>query len=150
MSFGITKTIPAGRGSEAVAALYDGTLHEFEFHMAGRPSRLNVGDFVYTIFNHHLVGRLKIKELIGGAINPSSGKPRTLIMVACPANSCPFPFRDRDIAAPAIMMALIGGSGYILTDGTPLCIVIEDVQLQCDFVESIGLGKRQGLSYKSR
>ena len=84
MSFGITKTIPAQRGGEAVEALYDGSLSEFEFHMAGKPSRLNVGDYVYTIFNDELVGRLQIKELIGGAVNPSSGKPRTLIMVHCP------------------------------------------------------------------
>lgn len=84
MSFGITKTIPAKRGQEAVDALYDGTLNEFEFHMAGKPSKLKVGDYVYTIYNDQLVGRLPIKELIFGAVNPDSGKPRTLIMVACP------------------------------------------------------------------
>ena len=84
MSFGITKTIPAGRGQAGVDSLYDGSLTEFEFHMAGKPSKLNVGDYVYTIFNDQLVGRLKIKELIGGAVNPNSGKPRTLIMVTCP------------------------------------------------------------------
>jgi hypothetical protein len=84
MSFGITKTIPAQRGLEGINALYDGTLDEFEFHMAGKPSRLNEGDYVYTIFNDELVGRLQIKALIGGAINPDSGKSRTLIMVACP------------------------------------------------------------------
>ena len=84
MSFGITKTIPASRGIEGIESLYDGTLVEFEFHMAGMPSKLNVGDYVYTIFNDQLVGRLSIKALIGGAINPNSGKPRTLIMVGCP------------------------------------------------------------------
>jgi hypothetical protein len=84
MSFGITKTIPAARGEEGINSLYDGTLDEFEFHMAGKPSKLNVGDYVYTIFNDQLVGRLRIKELIGGAINPDSGKPRTLVMVSCP------------------------------------------------------------------
>lgn len=84
MSFGITKTIPASRGQKGIDSLYDGSLSEFEFHMAGKPSKLNVGDYVYTIFNDQLVGRLKIMELIGGAVNPSSGKPRTLIMVACP------------------------------------------------------------------
>ncbi|MCP5095169.1 MAG: hypothetical protein GY943_06425 [Chloroflexi bacterium] len=84
MSFGITKTVPAKRGIESVNSLYDGTLGEFEFHMAGKPSKLNVGDYVYTIFSDELVGRLKIKALIGGAVNPSSGRPRTLIMVACP------------------------------------------------------------------
>ena len=84
MSFGITKTIPASRGQEGIDSLYDGSLNEFEFHMAGKPSKLNVGDYVYTIFNDQLVGRLKIKEFIGGATNPNSGSPRTLIMVDCP------------------------------------------------------------------
>ncbi|MCA9952445.1 MAG: hypothetical protein KDE48_22500 [Anaerolineales bacterium] len=84
MSFGITKTIPAKDGPAAVNSLYDGSIDSFEFHMAGKPSRLNVGDYVYTITNDELVGRLEITELIGGAINPSSGKPRTLIMVKCP------------------------------------------------------------------
>jgi len=91
MSFGITKTIPAKEGATAVNALYDGTLDEFEFHMAGKPSKLNVGDYVYTIFQDQLTGRLKIKELIGGAVNPASGKPRTLIMVACPGERLALP-----------------------------------------------------------
>lgn len=84
MSHGISKTIPAARGRAAVDALYDGTLTEFEFHMAGQPSRLAVGDYVYTIFEDELIGRCRIKELIAGAINPDSGKPRTLVLVACP------------------------------------------------------------------
>ena len=84
MSFGITKTIPAGDGIEALESLYDGTLTEFEFHMAGQPSKLKVGDYVYTIFNDELRGRLRIKALIGGATNPQSGKPRTLILVEAP------------------------------------------------------------------
>ena len=91
MSFGITKTIPAKRGLEGVAALYDGSLTEFEFHMAGKPSRLKVGDYVYTIFNNELVGRLQVKELIGGAVNPDSGKPRTLVMVSCPGERLTVP-----------------------------------------------------------
>jgi hypothetical protein len=91
MSFGITKTIPAQRGQTAVDSLYDGTLDEFEFHMAGKPSKLNVGDYVYTIFNDVLVGRLKIKALIGGSVNPDSGKPRTLVMVACPGERLDLP-----------------------------------------------------------
>jgi hypothetical protein len=91
MSFGITKTIPAQRGIEEVDSLFDGTLDEFEFHMAGKPSKLKVGDYVYTIFDDQLVGRLKIKELIGGAVNPDSGKPRTLVMVACPGERLPVP-----------------------------------------------------------
>ncbi len=91
MSFGITKTIPAGEGPEAIDALYDGTLSEYEFHMAGKPSKLEVGHFVYTIFGDQLVGRLRIKELIPGAINPKSGKPRTLIMVEAPGERLPIP-----------------------------------------------------------
>ncbi len=83
MSFGITKTIPAGEGRAAVDALY--TLHgEYEFHMAGAPSKLKVGDYVYTIFNDELVGRCRIHALVGGAVNPDSGKPRTLILVTTP------------------------------------------------------------------
>ena len=84
MSFGITKTIPASRGEAGIDVLYDGTRSEFEFHMAGKPSKLKVGDFVYTIFNDQLIGRCRITELIGGTTNPSSGRPRTLIMVDCP------------------------------------------------------------------
>ncbi len=84
MNFGITKTIPAKEGQEAVEALYDGTLSEFEFHMAGSPSKLKVGHYVYTIYGNQLIGRLRIKELIPGAVNPKSGKPRTLIMVDAP------------------------------------------------------------------
>ena len=84
MGFGITKTIPASRGDEGINSLFDESRAEFEFHMAGTPSKLNVGDFVYTIFNDQLRGRLCIRELIGGAVNPKSGRPRTLIIVDCP------------------------------------------------------------------
>jgi len=35
MSFGITKTIPAKAGVEALDSLYDGSRNEYEFHMAG-------------------------------------------------------------------------------------------------------------------
>lgn len=91
MSFGITKTIPASRGQDEVDSLYDGRLKEFEFHMAGKPSKLNVGDYVYTIFHDQLVGRLKIKELIGGTTNPNSGRPRTLIMAECPGERLEIP-----------------------------------------------------------
>jgi hypothetical protein len=83
-NFGITKTIPAGDGQETVDALYDGTLSEYEFHMAGTPSKLKAGHFVYTIFGDQLIGRLRINELIPGAVNPESGKPRTLVMVGAP------------------------------------------------------------------
>ena len=81
---GITKTIPAKAGIETLNALYDGSMKEYEFHMAGKPSKLEVGDYVYTIFGDMMVGRLRIKQLIEGAVNPSSGKPRTLIMVETP------------------------------------------------------------------
>lgn len=91
MSFGITKTIPASRGSEGLDCLYDGSRSEFEFHMAGKPSKLKVGDYVYTIFNDELHGRLKITELVGGATNPKSGRPRTLILVSCPGERLPQP-----------------------------------------------------------
>lgn len=85
MSFGITKTIPAKAGVAALDSLYDGSLSEYEFHMAGRePKRLKPGDFVYTIFNDQLHGRLRIREFITGATNPGSGKPRILIMVEAP------------------------------------------------------------------
>ncbi len=84
MSFGITKTIPAREGMETVDVLYDGSLKEYEFHMAGSPSKLKVGHYVYTIFGDRLHGRLKIKRIEGGAVNPKSGKPRTLIFVTAP------------------------------------------------------------------
>lgn len=84
MARGISKTIPAKEGQAALESLYDGSISQYEFHMAGTPSKLSVGDYVYTIFQDQLHGRCKITELIGGAVNPNSGKPRTLIMVACP------------------------------------------------------------------
>jgi hypothetical protein len=84
MSFGISKTIPASDGREAVDSLYDGTLSEYEFHMAGTPKRLTVGDYVYTIFQDELIGRCRIDRIEGGAVNPSSGKPRTLVFVSTP------------------------------------------------------------------
>ncbi|MBM88143.1 MAG: hypothetical protein CMQ41_16570 [Gammaproteobacteria bacterium] len=84
MSSGITKTIPVTRGEEGLDSLYNGIMKEFEFHMAGNPSKLKVGDFVYTIFKDELRGRLEITHIIPGAKNPKSGRPRTLIMVKCP------------------------------------------------------------------
>lgn len=84
MSFGITKTIPARDGMATVDALFDGSLKEYEFHMAGSPSKLKVGHYVYPIFGNRLHGRLKIKKISGGAVNPKSGKPRTLIFVEAP------------------------------------------------------------------
>ena len=50
MSFGITKPIPQSKGISAVNASYDGSTDEFEFHMVGKPSKLSVSDYVYTIF----------------------------------------------------------------------------------------------------
>ena len=84
MNFGITKTIPANAGQELVHALYDGSLSEYEFHMVGSPSKLQVGHYVYTIFQDQLIGRLRIRALLPGAVNPTSGKARTLIMVEAP------------------------------------------------------------------
>ena len=84
MSFGITKTIPQKEGKKAVEMLYDGSASEYEFHMAGKPSKLKVGDFVYTIFQDELIGRCAITRIEPGHVNPSSGKPRSLIFVACP------------------------------------------------------------------
>ncbi len=91
MNFGVTKTVPAKAGMNVLNSMYDGTLKEYEFHMAGKPSRLNVGDYVYTIFGDQLHGRLKIKDLVGGAVNPKSGKPRTLIIVEAPGERLPMP-----------------------------------------------------------
>lgn len=91
MSFGVTKTVPARAGMKVLDSLYDGTLSEYEFHMAGRPTRLKVGDYVYTIFGDLLYGRLKIRELVSGAVNPKSGKPRTLIIVEAPGERLPKP-----------------------------------------------------------
>ena len=82
MNFGITKTVPAKAGVEYLDSLYDGSRKQYEFHMAGRePKRLKVGDYVYTIFNDQLHGRLKIKKFVTGETNPDSGKPRILIIV---------------------------------------------------------------------
>ena len=92
MSFGITKTIPAKAGIEVLDSLYDVSRKEYEFHMAGsEPKRLKVGDYVYTIFNDQLHGRLKINKFITGATNPGSGKPRILIIVAAPGERLPVP-----------------------------------------------------------
>ena len=92
MSFGITKTIPAKAGIEVLDSLYDGSRKEYEFHMAGsEPKRLKIGDYVYTIFNDQLHGRLKIIKFITGATNPGSGKPRILIIVAAPGERLTVP-----------------------------------------------------------
>lgn len=95
MALGITKTIPAKEGIQALDSLYDGSISEYEFHMAGSPSKLKEGDYVYTIFQDQLHGRCKIKALIGGAVNPNSGKPRTLIMVECPGERLPAPIAKK-------------------------------------------------------
>ena len=91
MNFGITKTIPATAGQETVDSLYDGSLTEYEFHMAGSPSKLKVGHYVYTIFGNQMIGRLRIKELIPGAGNPKSGKARALIIVDAPGERLELP-----------------------------------------------------------
>lgn len=92
MSFGITKTIPAKAGIEALDSLYDGSRKEFEFHMAGaEPKRLKPGDYVYTIFNDQLHGRLRIDHFVTGATNPDSGKPRILVIVDAPGERLKIP-----------------------------------------------------------
>ena len=90
MSFGITKTIPHNAGIQVVEALYS-VPGEYEFHMAGKPSRLKAGDYVYTIFNNQLIGRLMITRLVEGALNPNSGKSRTLIYVRTPGERLAVP-----------------------------------------------------------
>jgi hypothetical protein len=95
MSFGISKTIPAQDGLETVNSLYDGSQTEYEFHMAGKPSKLKAGDYVYIIFNDQLYGRLRIKQLIEGAINPESGQPRTLIIVEAPGERLATPISKK-------------------------------------------------------
>ena len=89
---GITKTIPQNEGVEAVEALYNGRVGEFEFHMAGKPSRLNVGDFVYTIWQDKIVGRCQITRIESGAVNPSSGRARSLIYVNTPGEKLEKPY----------------------------------------------------------
>lgn len=82
--FGITKTIPAKEGEQAIKKLYDGSVKEYEFHMAGTPAKLKVGNYVYTIFNDELVGRCEITRFVYNQINPASGAKRTLVFVKCP------------------------------------------------------------------
>ena len=89
---GITKTIPQKDGIEAVEALYDGRVGEFEFHMAGKPSRLKVDDYVYTIWSDMIVGRCQITRIEHGAVNHKSGKPRILIFVRTPGEKLERPY----------------------------------------------------------
>ena len=73
MNFGITKTVPAKAGIEYLESLYDGSRKEAEFHMAGvEPKRLKVGDYVYTIFDNQLRGRLRIKKFVTRVSEKSS------------------------------------------------------------------------------
>ena len=88
---GITKTIPQKDGIEAVEALYE-RVGEFEFHMAGKPSRLKAGDYVYTIWADMVVGRCQITRIEFGAVNPKSGKPRSLIYVRMPGEKLEKPY----------------------------------------------------------
>lgn len=89
---GITKTIPQKRGISAVDDLYDGKEGEFEFHTAGTPSKLKVGDYVYTIWQNMLVGRCEIIRIETGFINPDSGKPRSLVIVKTPGERAKLPY----------------------------------------------------------
>ena len=107
MSFGITKTIPAQAGIETIDSLYDGSRKDYEFHMAGKePTRLNIGNYVYTIFGDQLYGRLRIRKFITGEVNPASGRPRILIMVDAPGERLQSP------------MPMKGHRGTRYTDGT--------------------------------
>jgi hypothetical protein len=90
MSKGITKTLPADRTPAEVDNLFT-VPGEYEFHMAGTPSKLAPGDYVYTIYNNQLIGRLRILRIQPGATNPESGKPRSLIYVQTPGERIPHP-----------------------------------------------------------
>ena len=89
---GITKTIPASAGLDRLNSLYDGSISEYEFHMAGTPSRLKAGNYVYTIFGDELYGRMKISRIVGGAAHPKSGRPRSLIFVEAPGERLDAPY----------------------------------------------------------
>jgi len=91
MSNGITKTLPAERAQAEAEQLFGGTVGEFEFHMAGTPSKLQPGDYVYPIVHDQLIGRLQITRIVPGATNPKSGRPRTLIYVNTPGERLPHP-----------------------------------------------------------
>lgn len=95
MAFGITKTIPQTAGEAALDALYDGSLREFEFHMAGSMTKVKPGDYVYTIFRDQLHGRCRITRLEPGHLNPCSGKPRTVVVVECPGERLASPLPHR-------------------------------------------------------
>jgi hypothetical protein len=84
MSFGITKTISLENGLESLEALYNGSLTEYQFRMIGRPTKLQVNDYVYTIFNDEIHGRLKITSMIGEITDHQTGAYHTLIVVEAP------------------------------------------------------------------
>lgn len=88
---GISKTIPQKKGVGAMEQLYDGSIAEFDFHMRGKPSRLEVGQYVYTIWQDELVGRCQITRFEYDVIDPQSGKKQTLIYVACPGERLGMP-----------------------------------------------------------
>ena len=83
-NFGISKTIPKSAGRAALESLYDGSVETYEFHLNSNLKRVNVGDWVYTIFDHQLHGRCRIVSLEPGHVNPCSGQPRTFVFVSCP------------------------------------------------------------------
>lgn len=92
---GITKTIPQSEGESAVDNLYKGKKGEFDFHTAGKPSRLVEGQYVYTIWKDEVIGRCKIIRIETGHVNPSSGKPRSLIFVEIPGEKAKNPYPQR-------------------------------------------------------
>ena len=91
---GITKTVPQKKGEQAVNQLYDGSMTEFEFHMRGKPGKLDVGDYVYTIWQNELVGRCQVTRIVLNVRNPETDKVQTLIYVSCPGErlGTPIPY----------------------------------------------------------
>lgn len=92
---GITKTIPQKEGMIAISQLYDGSIDSFVFHMRGKPSKLDVGEYVYTIWKDQLFGRCVITQIEHDVVSLDGNKTQTLIHVACPGNRCvpPLPYK---------------------------------------------------------
>ena len=54
-----------------------------------------LNSLVYTIFQNQMIGRLRIRALLTGAVNPKSGRPRTLIMVEAPGEGLETPISKK-------------------------------------------------------
>jgi hypothetical protein len=102
---GITKTIPQSRGEFAAKGLYDGSMDSFAFHMRGKPSKLDVGDYVYTIWQDELIGRCQITRITLDTYDPEMDKRHTMITVKCPGEKLERP------------IAMQGHRGTRYTDG---------------------------------